>query len=170
MTLTITSAHLGAIRAHAERTYPEECCGLVLGVSGSHPHPDSRTAVELWPVDNNWTASLDGAIAPALAEGSLATKTRRYWIDPKDVLAAQRHARDQKLNVIGVYHSHPDHPAVPSECDRTLAWPGYSYLIVSVPQGHAQDLLSWSLDDNHQFQPEALLIGVSVDPSLLTMD
>jgi len=70
---------------------------------------------------------------------------------------AQKDARDRNLDIIGIFHSHPDHPAVPSEFDRAIAWQQYSYIIVSVQQGKAWELKSWSLDDNHQFQPEELL-------------
>jgi proteasome lid subunit RPN8/RPN11 len=73
------------------------------------------------------------------------------------MLKAQKQARDRNLDIIGIYHSHPDHPAVPSEFDRAIAWQQYSYIIVSVQQGKACDLKNWSLDDDHQFQPEEML-------------
>lgn len=61
--------------------------------------------------------------------------------------------------MIGFYHSHPEHPAIPSECDRELAWPEYIYPIVSVPQGCAGDISGWSLDPSDRFQSEALRIS-----------
>jgi proteasome lid subunit RPN8/RPN11 len=73
------------------------------------------------------------------------------------MLKAQKDARDRNLDIIGIYHSHPDHPAVPSEFDRAIAWQRYSYVIVSVQQGKTCDLQSWSLDDNCQFQSEEIL-------------
>jgi proteasome lid subunit RPN8/RPN11 len=76
--------------------------------------------------------------------------------DARDSEALLRSA-DRNLDIIGIYHSHPDHPAVPSEFDRAIAWSQYSYIIVSVQQGKACDLKSWSLDDDHQFQPEEIL-------------
>lgn len=83
----------------------------------------------------------------------------RFWIDPKDILRAQRQARDLGLAIVGVYHSHPDHEAVPSECDRAIAWSDYSYLIVAVHHGSATDVQSWTLDEHRQFRLERM--GVS---------
>jgi proteasome lid subunit RPN8/RPN11 len=80
------------------------------------------------------------------------------------MLMAMREARNCSLEIIGIYHSHPDHPAVPSECDRQLAWPQYSYIIVSVAQGYAAESKSWILDDTHQFQPEPIVIAAIADP------
>jgi proteasome lid subunit RPN8/RPN11 len=71
-------------------------------------------------------------------------------------MSVQRDGRERNLDIIGIYHSHIDHPAVPSECDRRLAWSSYSYVIVSVVHGKASDLKSWCLDDQHQFQPEPI--------------
>ncbi len=154
MVLQLTVDHLQLVRAYGEQTYPHECCGLLLGIQSRAEAGGCRTVVELWSTQNTWNAE-----AAALMESPLSlTSASRYWIDPKDILNAQRYARNRQLDIIGVYHSHPDHPAVPSECDRTLAWVGYSYMIVSVLEGNAQDLLSWSLDKDHQFQPEPLLI------------
>ncbi len=154
MALHLTVDHFQAIRTDAEHTYPHECCGLLLGIKSQTIDDISHIVVELWPTQNAWTVE-----AAALTESPHTfTSTRRYWIDPKDMLAAQRYAQHHQFDIIGIYHSHPDHPAVPSECDRTLAWSGYSYVIVSVPQGSAQDLLSWSLDNDQQFQPEAVVL------------
>jgi proteasome lid subunit RPN8/RPN11 len=75
------------------------------------------------------------------------------------LLETQRHAREKGLTIIGVFHSHPEAEAVPSECDRELAWPAYAYVIVSVRHGKAVDLKNWQLDGNHQFQPEPLRIA-----------
>lgn len=86
------------------------------------------------------------------------TKKRRYEIAPQEILAAMKDARSQGLDIIGIYHSHPDQPAVPSECDRAAAWSHYSYAIVSVSEGRLVDLRCWSLDDQQMFQPEDLLI------------
>ena len=85
-------------------------------------------------------------------------KTRRYEIAPEVMLAAMRESRDLNLAIVGIYHSHPDQPAVPSECDRQLAWQHYSYVIVSVERGSAIDWRSWRLNANHQFQPEEILM------------
>ncbi|MFB2922374.1 Mov34/MPN/PAD-1 family protein [Aerosakkonema funiforme] len=149
MTIKLEPHHLQAIRTHAESTYPEECCGIILG----HLSDDRKTVLEVRPTENAWNE--EAAEFPMrVGDGS---KKRNYAIAPGDMLKAQREARDRSLNIIGVYHSHPDHPAIPSEMDRAIAWSVYSYLIVSVPQGKAGELQSWCLDDNRQFQPEEII-------------
>ena len=78
-------------------------------------------------------------------------------IRPETVLAAQKEARALSFDVVGYYHSHPDHPAVPSEFDREHAWPGLSYLIVSVEKGKVAAARSWRLaDDRARFEEEAI--------------
>ncbi len=159
--LQMSAAHLQQICDHAQRTYPEECCGLLLG--HLEPATERKKLVEVWETLNAWEVAEKEAIASfSAASGQRYSKADRYRIDPRDLLEAQRYGRDRQLNIIGIYHSHPDHPAVPSECDRAIAWSSYSYLIVAVDQGRAIDYCSWSLDDRHQFQSEAL---VSLDPA-----
>jgi proteasome lid subunit RPN8/RPN11 len=149
--LQLAHHHLQTIHAHAASTYPEECCGLLLGTLDQ----TSKTVVAVQTLENSWTADLDAADLHL-------TKARRYAIAPADWLAAMRSSRD-RLDIIGIYHSHPDQPAVPSECDRQLAWPQYSYLIAAVHQGQVTAALSWCLDDDYQFQPEEMVI----DPDLM---
>jgi proteasome lid subunit RPN8/RPN11 len=132
--LQLNQEHLQTIHSHAESTYPFECCGIILGIS--------KAAVEVISTENAF---------PVESE-----KNRRYAIAPEMMLKTQREARDKSLNIIGIYHSHPDYPAIPSECDRELAWQLYSYIIVSVVKGKASDSQSWTLDENHQFQPEEI--------------
>jgi proteasome lid subunit RPN8/RPN11 len=138
------------MKAHAESTYPEECCGLMLG----RVEQDDRILIELHPVQNSW----DHEIADDLQDTSSFTQTRRYAIAPEEMLKVMQDARHRRLDIIGIYHSHPDHSAVPSDCDRRLAWQHYSYSIISVQQGKAREFYSWRLDADHQFQPEALTI------------
>lgn len=178
MTLYLDPDQLQAILDHAESTYPEECCGLLVGLhrslEGTAPE---KVVVAVKSFDNAWTPTV---YAPDVIVDSDATadppmdrlsntappqplaadldKTRRYWISPADLLATMREAREQGLEIIGVYHSHPDHPSVPSESDRQMAWPSYSYVIVSVHQGCAQTWESWTLDDNHDFQAESIAL------------
>jgi proteasome lid subunit RPN8/RPN11 len=83
----------------------------------------------------------------------------RYWIAPTDLLRIQTQARDQGLEILGIVHSHPDHPAVPSACDRRLAWPVYSYLIASVCGGRVVDMQSWRLNAAQQFEPEIICLA-----------
>jgi len=136
------------IRNHAESTYPEECCGIILGYLNNQ----TKTVIEIIPTENAWSSE-SANFANNNAEHS---ERQRYAIAPQVMLQVQKTARDKALNIIGIYHSHPDHLAIPSECDRQYAWPTYSYIIVSVQNGQADELLSWSLDDHHQFQPETI--------------
>lgn len=140
--------HLQTIRTHAESTYPDECCGVILGYQAS----EGKTVVEIIPTVNAWSTEA----ANFSGENTADDEIKRYAIAPEDMIQIQRKARDSSLNIIGIYHSHPDHPAVPSECDRLYAWQEYSYIIVSVQNGKAGELKSWSLDNNHQFQPEII--------------
>ena len=147
--IALSDSHLLSIRTHAESAYPEECCGLLLGrVTGG-----VKTLVEVLPTDNAWSAEAE----ENWPEQTGLTERRRYAIKPEDMLRAMKHGRDRNFHIIGIYHSHPDCPAVPSECDRTLAWPEYSYIIVSVLQGCWEDLRSWSLDAEGNFQAEEIL-------------
>jgi proteasome lid subunit RPN8/RPN11 len=73
------------------------------------------------------------------------------------MIQAQKQGRDRNLIIIGIYHSHPDYPAIPSEFDRVCAWSDYSYIIISVEKGKTTDLQNWILDQHHQFQSEPLI-------------
>ena len=159
--------HLQTIRTHAESTYPEECCGIIVGYLAAL----GKTVVEVMPTDNAWSteaADFPGDVEETRNFASLHNERRRYAIAPQVMLQAQKKAlvsvapRDSEvphLNIIGIYHSHPDYPANPSEFDRLYAWQEYSYIIVSVQNGIAADINCWSLDDNHQFQQEAIQTG-----------
>jgi len=150
MVLQLLPKHLQTIYTHAETTYPEECCGIILGNLTS----EGKTVVEVMPTENAWNAE---TAAELPGDDTLDySKRQRYAIAPQVMLQAQKEARDRKLNIIGIYHSHTDHPAIPSEYDRQLAWQEYSYIIVSVQNGKASDMKSWTLDDNHQFQQEII--------------
>jgi proteasome lid subunit RPN8/RPN11 len=147
--LHLSPSHLQTIIVHAEHAYPEECCGLLLGKMTA----DGHWVMQVRSLDNAWTAA-DFITDPVSAA---APKTRRYAIAPADMLRVMREARSQGQDIIGIYHSHPDHPSVPSECDRQQAWQGYAYLIVSVPQGRAQTWQNWTLDPDHQFQADPIV-------------
>lgn len=138
--LALSAADLAAIGRHGERTYPEECCGFLLGVSaGEH------TRVE--------------RVVPAVNERE-DSRHNRFVMSPEIVLAAHKEARAAGLSVVGYYHSHPDHPAVPSDFDREHAWPGLSYLIVAVRGGQVEAAKSWRLrDDRERFEEESLTSG-----------
>jgi len=147
--IQISPQHLQAMFTHAESTYPEECCGIILG----HLAEDGKTVVELISTENAWSSETAESLS---GNDMVGSKGRRYAIAPQDLLQAQRYARDASLDIIGIYHSHPDYPALPSEFDRLCAWQPYSYIIVSVVNGKACECQSWCLDDSHQFQPETI--------------
>ncbi|MGB3790490.1 MAG: M67 family metallopeptidase, partial [Phormidesmis sp.] len=158
--------------AHAEWVYPEECCGLMLGTitsqdsgaqdSGAQDSGAHKYSTELVPLDNDWAPDvLPADLAESVAVEHSQSKQRRYWINPEDMLRVQKTARDRGLVIVGIYHSHPDHVAEPSECDRVLAWPAYAYTIVSVRQGKAVDVQNWTLDSDHQFRSEPIRVSPS---------
>lgn len=125
------------IRAHGVETYPHECCGALLGVD----REGGREVLDLFPLVNRREDS----------------PRNRFSITPDDFRAAERTARERSLDLVGWYHSHPDHPALPSEYDREHAWPWYSYVIVSVVAREPEQMLSWRLsDDRARFNPEGI--------------
>jgi proteasome lid subunit RPN8/RPN11 len=120
--------------------------------------------VEVVALDNAWESSRLAFTDAQGWEDNQHGIGDRYWIDPAEMMRVQKSAREQGLEIIGVYHSHPDIGAVPSECDRRLAWPVYSYVIASVMAGQVVDLKSWRLNDLHQFQSEPVkMIGSSAN-------
>lgn len=134
-----------AIIDHAERAYPEECCGILVGRREARRDHEGGTVERVIAGENTREPE---------------AKHNRYEIDPRAILAAEREARADSLEIVGYYHSHPDHPAVPSEFDRDHAWPRTSYLIVSVHDGRAVDRRSWRLlDDRSGFAPEELAVA-----------
>ena len=139
--IRISPELIAAIRQHAERDYPHECCGALLGRAGAAPRPDgTKWVLALEPVGNRREA--DAA-------------HHRFLITADDYRAIERSARAQSLEVVGFYHSHPDQPARPSEYDREHALPSFSYVIVSVRSGRSDGLTSWTLDDDRAaFSPE----------------
>jgi len=155
--LKLNSAHLQTIQTHAESTYPEECCGLLLGqIQG-----DVKTLIEVLPAENSWGDEADNDFQTIETTSRQSSKRNRFSIAPKVMFEVQKEVRSRNLDIIGIFHSHPDNPARPSEFDRAIAWQSYSYIIVSVQQGKACDLKSWILDDDHKFQPEEIVTTVS---------
>jgi proteasome lid subunit RPN8/RPN11 len=147
------SGHLAEkIRAHGAETYPHECCGALLG-------RDSTAVVANNRDEGSLTAAREILGLFALVNRRDDSPRNRFSVNAEDVLAAEKAAREQGLEVVGWYHSHPDHPARPSEYDRDHAWPWYSYIIVSVHNGAPQDMTSWRLsDDRVEFSHEGIEI------------
>ena len=140
MSLEIDDSLLARIREHGRSAYPNECCGLILGCA----QDGQKQAVHLSPQMNTRADS----------------PRNRYLIDPAAMLAAEKEARSRGLDIVGTYHSHPDHPARPSEFDRENAVPWYSYIIVRVAAGKDEELTCWTLrDDRSIFEEELLIAG-----------
>ncbi len=143
--------HLQIIKSHGESTYPEECCGIILGnIDG-----DRKTVVEIIPTQNAWNSETAGEFP---GENITYSRRRRYTIAAREMFQVEKTARERNLNIIGIFHSHPDYPATPSEFDRNCAWQEYSYIIISVQKGEARDISSWVLDENNQFQQEIVKV------------
>ena len=143
------------MQTHAENSYPDECCGLLIGQVSA----DKKMLVEVLPVENSWDDQTASQFQEIVESAKLGTTRReRYAIAPRTLLEVQKQARDRQLNIIGIYHSHPDSPAIPSAFDEAIAWQEYSYIIISIRQGKAIDLRSWSLDDQHRFHSEKIVL------------
>ena len=122
-----------AIRAHGVETYPNECCGALIG--------------------------RDGIVTETLALANMTDEgpRTRFRVTPNDYREAERHAGEVGGELLGFYHSHPDHPARPSQYDLDHAWPFFSYVIVSVREGVSEDMTSWRLrEDRSAFDQEDL--------------
>jgi proteasome lid subunit RPN8/RPN11 len=129
---------LKEIETHGEQAYPEEGAGLLLGgVDG-----ERSQAQAIFPLPNSRED---------------AARHNRYLITPQDMLRGEREALQRGLDVIGVFHSHPDHPNRPSEFDREWALPFYSYLITSIQSGKTAGSRSWKLrEDRTAFEEETI--------------
>jgi proteasome lid subunit RPN8/RPN11 len=138
MTLRLPGALADEIRRHGEAAYPAECCGVLAGrVNGAG---DAKEVVRLHPAVNRRTDD-----------------PHRYLIAPDDLRRVEAELRQAGLEVVGYYHSHPDHPAAPSAYDTEHAWPWYSYVIVRVDRGQGAEMTSWVLDDERPvMHPEPL--------------
>lgn len=137
---------------HGERDYPYECCGLLLG---SFENGGSKTVSEIYAISN------------AREE---AAKRNRFLIRPEELLRGERYAVKSGLDVLGFYHSHPDHPAVPSQYDLEHAWPVYSYIVVSVDAGVAREVRSWHLEPDRSRFVEEEISGVTVTSQSLVLE
>jgi proteasome lid subunit RPN8/RPN11 len=139
--LTITVGVDQAIREHGRETYPHECCGALVG------RDDRVTAVVALP---NTTE-----------EGP----RRRFLVRPSDYKEAERRASELGAELLGFYHSHPDHPARPSQYDLDHAWPTFAYIIVAVTVASAGDMTVWYLkDDRSSFEEGSLQHGENSHP------
>ena len=139
--VTLDSGVAAAIRKHGEATYPHECCGALLGADGQ-----VKSAVEL----------------PNTTEEG---PRRRFLVRPSDYRLAEQKASELGAELLGFYHSHPDHPARPSQFDLDHAWPNFAYVIVAVASGAARDMTVWFLkEDRSSFDEGELNADENPDP------
>jgi proteasome lid subunit RPN8/RPN11 len=134
--LTITAAVDAAIRVHGQETYPHECCGALVG--------------------------RDGFVTDIVALPNTTDEgpRRRFMVRPSDYQLAERRATELGGELLGFYHSHPDHPARPSQYDLDHAWPTFAYIIVAVADGAATDMTVWYLqEDRSRFEEGSLNHG-----------
>ena len=120
----------------AMTAFPDECCGFMYGMTEG----DVRVISKALPINNAATEN----------------RKRRFVISPMDYLKGERYAVENDLELLGIYHSHPNHPAIPSEHDRVAAQPFFSYVIISVNEDGVKSVRSWILNDENQFDEEAL--------------
>ena len=135
MTLRLSETLVEEIRRQGELAYPGECCGVLAGRMS-----DTREIHQLVSMPNRRTDD-----------------PHRYLIAPDDLKRITGELHRSRLEILGFYHSHPDHPAAPYSFDVEHAWPWYSYVIVRLDGGRARDLASWVLaDDRSRMNPESL--------------
>ena len=133
MALALDGGIADAIRQHGAETYPNECCGALIGRDGQ----------------------VTGTFA--LPNTTEEGPRRRFLVRPDDYRQAEQQAREAGADLLGFYHAHPDHPARPSQYDLDHAWPFFSYIIVSVRAGAPEDMTSWRLrEDRSAFDQEDL--------------
>ncbi|MGZ3881375.1 MAG: Mov34/MPN/PAD-1 family protein [Flavisolibacter sp.] len=120
----------------ALQSFPDECCGFFFGKEEG----EERLITDTMVVNNS-------------KEGD---KRRRFVIAPKDYMKAERYAEENHLQLLGIYHSHPNHPAIPSEHDRVAAQPYFSYIIISVIDKEVAATRSWRLNEDSQFEEETI--------------
>ena len=140
MSLHIPQEILLRIHQHGEQAYPEEGAGLLLGELKDSDHQ----VKEILPLANAREAQ---------------ARHNRYQLTPQDYMQGEQFAESLGLAVLGVFHSHPDHPNRPSEFDRQWAWPNFSNLITSVLQGKAARSRSWRLrEERYNFSEEQIAV------------
>ena len=137
--ITIKKEILDKINAHGEQDFPNECCGFLFG-----EEKDTRIIDQVLPAQN-------------YKEGD---QRRRFEISPREYLEAERYALENQTQLLGIYHSHPNHPAIASDHDLRQALPYFSYVIISVHEAKAVDIKSWKLREEARiFEEEQVEIN-----------
>jgi proteasome lid subunit RPN8/RPN11 len=138
--LKIGQGDVGHIHAHAKEAYPEECAGVLVGMDLG----GTKLVVDVWRAENTFEAE---------------ERSHRFLIEPLKIKEFEDRARERDMDILGFYHSHPDHPAEPSEYDRDHAWPYYSYVIASVSGDEVVGMRSWVLRDDRSGYDEETFEG-----------
>ena len=136
MSVIILDEAKQVIYEHARRIYPHECCGFLYGLD-----IPTRSICLVKPVDNYQKEE----------------KKTRYQISSLDYMKAEHFAIQSNLTLLGIYHSHPNHPAIPSDFDTQLALPFFSYLIVAVVNKEVKEMRSWRLNEERKFVEDILI-------------
>ncbi len=137
--ILINEKQIEEIKKHGEETFPYECCGLLIGKFNDD---GEKEVLEIFLIEN---------------ARETEAQHNRSLITPKDLMRGEKYAHGKGLDVIGNYHSHPDHPAIPSDFDLEHALPVWSYIIVSVMKGVAKGVRSWELEnDRSKFNEEEI--------------
>ena len=139
MPLKIGRGDVGHIREHAKEAYPEECAGALVGMDVG----EMKIVVDVWRAQNTHEEE----------------RSRRFLIGPSRIKEFEERARERDMDVLGFYHSHPDHPAEPSEYDREHAWPYYSYVIAAIGEDRIEDLRSWVLKEDRSGYEEEQIVS-----------
>lgn len=151
MTLRWDNRLAARVAAHAEAGYPREVCGILVGRRDAATEVTS--VVEVTPTENAWADEDE--------------HHHRFHIAPEVILREERRARALGLELVGFYHSHPDHPARPSATDREYAWPVYAYVIQAVDGGRGTDVACWRLrDDRTGYDAEAIEVVNETESTL----
>ncbi|MEP2026870.1 MAG: M67 family metallopeptidase [Reichenbachiella sp.] len=134
--IQVSEEILEEMHRHALSDFPNECVGFFYGKSEG----DTKTVKEYGPLENS-------------KEGD---QRRRFEVNPLDYMKAEKYALSNQLELLGIYHSHPLHPAIPSEHDLKQAVPFFSYIIASVNETKVEKTTSWQLNEENQFEEELL--------------
>ena len=139
--LIISQKLIDEIKKQGEKGYPYEICGFLIGKMDYQT--DTREALEVYQVENQ----------------NKERANDRFEIDPKDYLKVENYADSKSLQIVGIYHTHPDHPDRPSQTDLMFAQPDLSYIIMSIENGKYKSFRSWILNlDENKFKEEKVKI------------
>ncbi len=146
--LRIAQADYKFIAEHGEHSFPNECCGFFFGEESANGEQRIVKLVQT---------------TPNVKEGD---QRKRFQISPLAYMKAERYALDNDLTLLGVYHTHPDHPAIPSEHDLAVALPYFSYIILSVNNAKSDTMRVWRLDENETAEKRFVEEGLTVSDAV----